>query len=50
MHLSWVSWHREIYYVRPLIRGRFQNLKGGEKACQGKEGGVNERRGEGLGC
>ena len=34
MHLSWVSWHQEIYYVR----GRFKNLKGDEKALSGKRG------------
>ena len=45
MHLSWVSWQQEIYYARPLIRGRFQILNGGEKAMSGKES-----VGEGLGC
>ena len=40
-------WRR---YVKLLIRGRFQNLKGGEKPCHGNEGGVHGHHEEGLGC
>ena len=38
------------YCVRLLIPGRFQNLKGDERANHGKEGGVHEHYGESLRC
>ena len=39
-----------ICYVRLLIRGRFQNPKGGETAMSWQKGGVHGRHEEGLGC